>query len=102
MLLTLDVEELFGDPELSFIETVVVSDVALRLRHRDDHVLLLFPENRLSRDGPLEMVLLRERKIDMFRKPILAQFRQKERDSVLEGERKSEGDIERGSKGKKR
>lgn len=80
MLLTLNVEELFGNPELSFIETVVVSDVALRLRHRDDHVLLLFPENRLRRDGPLEMVLLRERKIDMFRKPVLAQFRQKERD----------------------
>lgn len=77
MLLTLNVEELFGNPELSFIETVVVSDVALRLRHRDDHVLLLFPENRLRRDGPLEMVLLRERErnIQFLWNPIFAQFR---------------------------
>ena len=56
--LTLNVYQLFGNAELSFVQTVVVGDVALCLRHGDDHTLLLLPEHRLSRDRPLEMVLL--------------------------------------------
>jgi len=58
LVLTLDVHELFGNLELSLVEAVIVGDVALRLRHRDHHVLLLLPEHLLGRDGPLKMVLL--------------------------------------------
>lgn len=47
-LLTLDVDELFGNAELSFIQTVIVGDIALRFRHWDDHTFLLLPEHLLS------------------------------------------------------
>lgn len=57
-LLTLDVDELFRNAELSFIQTVIVGDIALCFGHWDDHTLLLLPEYLLSRDCPLEMVLL--------------------------------------------
>lgn len=59
MSLTLDVDELFGDAELSFVKAVVIGDVTLCLWHRDDHALLLLPKHLLGRDGPLEMVLLK-------------------------------------------
>ena len=59
LVLTLDVHELFGNLEFSFVEAVIVGDVALSLGHRDHHVFLLLPEHRLGRDGPLQMVLLR-------------------------------------------
>ena len=59
LVLTLDVHELFGDLEFSFVEAIVVGDVALGLGHGDHHGFLLLPEHRLGGDGPLQMVLLR-------------------------------------------
>lgn len=56
--LTLDVNELFGLTEVSFVQTVVVGDASLGLGHRDDHGVLLLPEHLLGTDGSLEMVLL--------------------------------------------
>lgn len=58
--LTLDVDELFGLTEVSFVQSVVVGDAALGLGHRDDHAVLLLPEHLLGTDGSLEMVLLWE------------------------------------------
>ena len=56
--LTLYVHELLGNLQLSFVQTVIVGDVALGLWHRDDHMLLLLPVHLLGRHGPLEVVLL--------------------------------------------
>lgn len=53
--------ELFGLTEISFVETIVVSDAALGLGHRDDHAVLFLPEHLLGTDGSLEMVLLQEK-----------------------------------------
>lgn len=43
-------------------------DVALRLGDGDNHVVPLLAIYLLRRDGPLEMVLLKERKKLLFRK----------------------------------
>lgn len=57
--LTLYVDELFGDFDLSSVQTVIVGGVALGFRDGDHHVLLLLPEHLLGGDGPLQVVLLK-------------------------------------------
>lgn len=42
-LLTLYVDELLGHLKVTWIEALIVSDVALSLRHRNHHVVPLFP-----------------------------------------------------------
>lgn len=54
--------------ELPGVEGLVVRDVALRLGDGDNHVVPLLAIYLLRRDGPLEMVLLKERKKLLFRK----------------------------------
>lgn len=46
--LTLYVDELFGNFDLSLVQTVVVGGVALGFRDGDHHVLLLLPEHLLG------------------------------------------------------
>ena len=52
-------DELFGNFDLSFVQTVVVGGVALCLRDGDHHVLLLLPEHLLGGDCSLQVVLLK-------------------------------------------
>lgn len=56
--LTLDVNELLWLLELSFVQTIVVVDIALCFRDWDNHALLLFSENLLCWDCPLQMMFL--------------------------------------------
>ena len=57
-LLTLYVNELLWHVEVPGVEGLVVGDVALRLGHRDHHVVPLLSVHLLGRDGALEVVLL--------------------------------------------
>ena len=54
--------ELLWHVEVPRVEGFVVGDVALRLGHRDDHVVPLLPVHLLGRDGPLEVVLLQNQR----------------------------------------
>lgn len=66
--------------ELPGVEGLVVRDVALCLGDGDNHVVPLLAINLLCRDGPLEMVLLEERRKQLFRIDYL-QFEDRCKDS---------------------
>lgn len=57
--LTMYVDQLFGDSDISSVQSVIVGGVSLCLRYGDHHVFLLVPEHLLGGDRSLQVVLLK-------------------------------------------